>query len=52
VKVSPNRKLNFIGLFCPEPVVKTREELDKMKANETFERLPAVLLVSLLCQNE
>ena len=39
MKAYPDRKLNCIGLFCPEPVIKTREELDKMKANETLEVL-------------
>ena len=38
-KSNPHRKLNCIGLFCPEPVIKTREELDKMKENETLEIL-------------
>jgi tRNA 2-thiouridine synthesizing protein A len=39
LKANPDRKLNCIGLFCPEPVIKTRQELDKMKANETLEVL-------------
>jgi tRNA 2-thiouridine synthesizing protein A len=39
MNANPDRKLNCIGLFCPEPVIKTREELDKMKANETLEVL-------------
>ncbi len=34
-----DRTLNCIGLYCPEPVIKTREELDKMRANETLEVL-------------
>ena len=38
-KSNPDRKLNCIGLFCPEPVIKTRQELDKMKINETLEIL-------------
>ena len=38
-KSNPDHKLNCIGLFCPEPVIKTREELDKMKENETLEIL-------------
>jgi tRNA 2-thiouridine synthesizing protein A len=33
----PDRKLDCMGLFCPEPVIKTRQELDKMKTNETLE---------------
>ena len=27
----PNRKLDCLGLYCPEPVFKTRMELDEMK---------------------
>lgn len=29
--------LDCIGLFCPEPVFRTRLELDKMKIGETLE---------------
>ena len=32
-------ELDACGLFCPEPVIKTRQELDKMKENETLEIL-------------
>ena len=32
-----NRTLDCLGLFCPEPVFRTRVELDKMKAGETLE---------------
>jgi tRNA 2-thiouridine synthesizing protein A len=38
-KINPDRKLDCIGLFCPEPVIKTRRELDRMKINETLEVL-------------
>jgi tRNA 2-thiouridine synthesizing protein A len=34
-----DRKLDCIGLYCPEPVIKTREELNKMQVNETLEVL-------------
>jgi tRNA 2-thiouridine synthesizing protein A len=32
-----DRKLDCLGLFCPEPVFRTRLELDKMRAGETLE---------------
>lgn len=32
-----DRKLDCLGLFCPEPVYRTRLELDKMKVGETLE---------------
>lgn len=34
-----DRKLDCIGLYCPEPIIKTREELNKMQINETLEVL-------------
>jgi tRNA 2-thiouridine synthesizing protein A len=39
VKSKPTRTLDCIGLYCPEPVFKTRLELDEMKAGETLEVL-------------
>ncbi len=38
-KIRADRKLDCIGLYCPEPVIKTREELNKMQPNETLEVL-------------
>jgi len=35
----PNRILDCIGLYCPEPVFRTRVELDKMVAGEVLEVL-------------
>jgi tRNA 2-thiouridine synthesizing protein A len=35
----PNRKLDCLGLYCPEPVFKTRMELDEMKKGEILEVL-------------
>ncbi|MDH5447477.1 MAG: sulfurtransferase TusA family protein [Candidatus Bathyarchaeota archaeon] len=32
-----DRTLDCLGLFCPEPVYRTRLELDKMKVGETLE---------------
>jgi TusA-related sulfurtransferase len=33
------RKLDCLGLYCPEPVFKTRMELDEMQVGETLEVL-------------
>jgi tRNA 2-thiouridine synthesizing protein A len=33
----PDRKLDCLGLYCPEPVFKTRMELDEMKRGEVLE---------------
>jgi TusA-related sulfurtransferase len=35
----PNRKLDCLGLYCPEPVFRTRMELDEMKKGEVLEVL-------------
>ena len=32
-----DKKLDCIGLFCPEPVFKTRLQLDQMEIGETLE---------------
>lgn len=32
-----DRTLDCLGLFCPEPVYRTRLELDKMKVGEILE---------------
>ncbi len=31
MKAKPDRTLDCLGLYCPEPVYRTRMELDKMK---------------------
>ena len=33
----PDKKLDCIGLFCPEPVFRTRLALDEMKPGQTIE---------------
>ena len=33
----PDRTLDCIGLFCPEPVFRTRLELDAMKVGDILE---------------
>ena len=35
----PDRKLDCLGLYCPEPVFRTRMELDEMKKGEILEVL-------------
>jgi TusA-related sulfurtransferase len=35
----PYRKLDCLGLYCPEPVFKTRMELDEMEKGEVLEVL-------------
>jgi tRNA 2-thiouridine synthesizing protein A len=39
MKSKPNKTLDCVGLYCPEPVFKTRLELDEMKVGETLEVL-------------
>jgi TusA-related sulfurtransferase len=35
--MKPDRVLDCVGLYCPEPVYKTRMELDEMKRGEVLE---------------
>ena len=37
MKAKPDRTLDCLGLYCPEPVYRTRMELDKMKIGEIIE---------------
>jgi TusA-related sulfurtransferase len=37
--VIANRKLDCLGLFCPMPIVKTRDALKGMTVGETLEML-------------
>lgn len=39
MKVKPDRTLDCLGLYCPEPVFRTRMELDNMKISEILEVL-------------
>ena len=39
MKVKPDKTLDCVGLYCPEPVFKTRLELDELKVGETLEVL-------------
>ncbi|MCW4030847.1 MAG: sulfurtransferase TusA family protein [Candidatus Bathyarchaeota archaeon] len=35
-KNKPNRELDCLGLYCPEPVFRTRQELDKMDVGQVL----------------
>lgn len=39
MKIEPKRKLDCLGLYCPEPVFRTRMELDEMQVGEILEVL-------------
>ena len=39
MKGKPDRTLDCLGLFCPEPVFRTRMELDETKVGEVLEVL-------------
>ncbi len=36
---SPQRKLDCLGLYCPEPVFRTRMEIDEMQKGDLLEVL-------------
>jgi tRNA 2-thiouridine synthesizing protein A len=35
--IKVDKKIDCLGLFCPEPVFKTRMQLDEMEIGETLE---------------
>ena len=37
--VNPDRQIDCIGLFCPMPIVKTREAMTQMTAGQVLEML-------------
>ncbi len=39
MKAKPDRTVDCLGLYCPEPVFKTRLELDELKVGESLEVL-------------
>jgi tRNA 2-thiouridine synthesizing protein A len=39
MNAKPDKTLDCLGLYCPEPVFKTRMELDEMKVGEILEVL-------------
>ena len=36
-KIVPDRVSDQLGIYCPEPIFRTRQELDDMKAGEILE---------------
>jgi tRNA 2-thiouridine synthesizing protein A len=36
-KITINRKLDCLGLFCPEPIFQTRLEMDQLQIGEILE---------------
>jgi len=39
LKIKPDRTLDCVGLYCPEPVFRTRVELDNIRIGEILEVL-------------
>jgi TusA-related sulfurtransferase len=37
--VNPDRQIDCTGLFCPMPIVKTREAMGQMRAGQVLEML-------------
>jgi len=37
--IKPNRTIDVIGFYCPEPIFRTRLEIDKMDKGEVLEVL-------------
>jgi tRNA 2-thiouridine synthesizing protein A len=36
-QIKPDTKLDCVGLYCPEPVFRTRQEIDKLDVNQILE---------------
>ena len=36
-QTKPDRNLDCVGLYCPEPVFRTRQEIDKLAVGELLE---------------
>lgn len=36
-QTKPDRNLDCVGLYCPEPVFRTRQEIDKMEPGDVLE---------------
>ena len=36
-QTKPDKNLDCVGLYCPEPVFRTRQELDKLAVGEILE---------------
>ena len=37
MNIKADKKIDCLGLFCPEPVFKTRMQIDEMEIGETLE---------------
>ena len=36
-QIKPDRNLDCVGLYCPEPVFRTRQEIDKLGVGEVLD---------------
>jgi len=36
-QIKPDRNIDCVGLYCPEPVFRTRQEIDKLDVDEILE---------------
>lgn len=36
-QMKPDRKINCLGLYCPEPVLRTKIEIDKLAVGQILE---------------
>ena len=36
-QIKPSRNLDCVGLYCPEPVFRTRQEIDKLEVGQVLE---------------
>ncbi len=36
-QTKPDRELDCVGLYCPEPVFRTRQEIDKLEVGQVLE---------------
>jgi tRNA 2-thiouridine synthesizing protein A len=36
-QIKPDTELDCVGLYCPEPVFRTRQEIDKLDVNQILE---------------
>lgn len=35
-QIKPDRELDCVGLYCPEPVFRTRQEIDKLDVDQVL----------------
>ncbi len=36
-QITPDKTLDCLGLYCPEPVFRTRQEIDELELNQVLE---------------